>query len=166
MKRLIFEGQPMQFADGDSVLIALLRAGQHPTHGGCLCLAGDCPHCLATVDGVSYVRTCQVAARPGLVVNRHPTQGEPALPTTTSAAQAIDVTHAHCDVVVIGQGESGLQAAADAAQAGRHVITLDAKQGQEVVGIYAGPLVIARTNTGMLHLHTREVIVATGAAEI
>ncbi|MEZ4659039.1 MAG: 2Fe-2S iron-sulfur cluster-binding protein [Caldilineaceae bacterium] len=46
--------------------------------GGCLCLAGDCPHCLATVDGVSYVRTCQTAARPGMVVQRHHTGRLPA----------------------------------------------------------------------------------------
>ena len=166
MKRLIFEGQPTPIADGDSVLVAILRAGQHPTGGGCLCLAGDCPHCLATVDGVSYVRTCQVAARPGMVVNRHPDQGEPALPTTTTAAPPVGVSNAHADVVVIGLGESGTAAAAEATQAGQHVITLDARQCQEVIGIYAGPLVIARTDAGMLHVHAREVIVATGAAEI
>ena len=30
--------------------------------GRCVCCAGDCPHCLATVDGVGYLRTCQVRA--------------------------------------------------------------------------------------------------------
>ena len=47
------------------------------------------------------------------------------------------------------------------------VITLDANAGQEVIGIYAGPLVVARTAEGMLHIHVHEeIIVATGAAEI
>ena len=42
-------------------------AGEAPGRGGTLCLAGDCGNCLAEVDGVAYVRTCQTAARPGLV---------------------------------------------------------------------------------------------------
>ena len=46
--------------------------GEQPGHGGTLCLAGDCPNCLATVDGIAYVRTCQVACVPGLGVVRHP----------------------------------------------------------------------------------------------
>ena len=68
MQRLIVDGHPIEYNAGDSVLIAMLRAGRHPTGGGCLCLAGDCPHCLATVDGVAYVHTCQTPARPGMVV--------------------------------------------------------------------------------------------------
>ncbi|MGI8517505.1 MAG: 2Fe-2S iron-sulfur cluster-binding protein, partial [Acidimicrobiia bacterium] len=50
--------------------VALLRQGIHPRGGGCICLGGDCPNCLVEVDGVAYVRSCQVAARPGLEVAR------------------------------------------------------------------------------------------------
>ena len=39
-------------------------------------------------------------------------------------------------------------------------------RGQEVVAVYAGPTVVARTATGMLHVRAGEVVVATGAAEI
>ena len=49
--KLIVDHQPVEFQPDDSVLVAMLRAGLHPTGGGCLCLAGDCSHCLATVDG-------------------------------------------------------------------------------------------------------------------
>ena len=56
------DGAEVVFLNRDSLLDAMLRAGLHPTGGGCLCCAGDCPHCLATVDGVGYVRTCQVRA--------------------------------------------------------------------------------------------------------
>ena len=39
--------------------------------------------------------------------------------------------------------------------------------GQEAIGIYNGPLVVARTADGLLHVHPHEeIIVATGAAEI
>ena len=41
---------------------------------------GDCGNCLAVVDGVAYVRTCQTAARPGAVVARHPADANPPLP--------------------------------------------------------------------------------------
>jgi len=165
--RLIVDGAPIDFSPGDNVLIALLRADLHPTGGGCLCLAGDCPHCLATVDGVSYVRTCQVAARPGMIIERHHTADYPPLPLTLRPNRPeITARNLHCDVVVIGLGESG-QAAAAAQNSGQQVITLDAGAGQEVIGIYPGPLVVARTDAGMLHIHPRtEIVVATGAAEI
>ncbi|HMQ55048.1 MAG TPA: 2Fe-2S iron-sulfur cluster-binding protein, partial [Anaerolineae bacterium] len=165
--KLVVDGQPIEFQAGDSLLVALLRAGLQPTGGGCLCLGGDCPHCLATVDGVSYVRTCQVAAQPGLVVERHPASGYPPLPSVDRLGPETPARNLHCDVVVIGAGPAGLAAAAEAAVAGKQVITLEATEGQEAVGVYPGPLVVARTAEGMWHLHVREeVIVATGAAEL
>lgn len=160
----IYQGQRVDFEAGDSVLVALLRAGHHPTGGGCLCLAGDCPHCLATVDGVSYTRTCQISPRPGMVVERHPASGEPPLPKSPTD-RPVNVEHRFCDVVVIGQGESGRAEAETLRSQGRSVVALDDSDGQEAVGVYAGPLVIARTDTGMVHLHCDEVSVATGAAE-
>ncbi|MEM7032199.1 MAG: glycine cleavage T C-terminal barrel domain-containing protein [Chloroflexota bacterium] len=165
--RIVVDGTPVEYQTGDSILIALLRANQHPTGGGCLCLGGDCPHCVATVDGVSYVRTCQVKATPGLVVERHPKNGEPPLPILDQLPPAVSAQNLHCDVVVIGAGEAGQTAVAEAKANGKQVITLEAQQGQEAVGVYQGLLVVARTKHGMLHIHPEEeVIVATGAAEI
>ena len=156
---------PVAFAAGDSVLVAMLRAGFE--FGGCLCLAGDCPHCLATVDGVAYVRTCQTKARAGMNIERQPLDQLPPLPTNDQPADAVTARNLFCDVVVIGQGASGQAAANEARNANRHVITLDASDGQEVIGVYPGPLVVAPTADGMLHVHPREeIIVATGAAEI
>src|SRR5262245_4729954 len=62
---------------GDSVAVAILRAGEHPHHGGTICLTVDCPNCVAEIDGVAYVRTCQTPATPGLLVRRHPAVGGP-----------------------------------------------------------------------------------------
>src|SRR5688500_16876490 len=61
----------------------------------------------------------------------------------------------HCDVVVIGQGPAGVAAADEASEAGAHVETLDSGDGQDAIGIYPGPLVVARTAAGMLHLYPR-----------
>ena len=45
--RIAVDDQPIEYADGDSVAVAIVRAGQHPQHGGTLCLAGDCGNCCA-----------------------------------------------------------------------------------------------------------------------
>ena len=49
---------------------------------------------------------------------------------------------------------------------GKDVLVLEAADGNEVMAIYAGPTIVARTPHGMLHVHAHEVIVATGAAEV
>ena len=151
----------------DSVLVHALRRGESLVSGGTLCCAGDCPNCLATVDGVAYVRTCQTPHRDGIRVEPHPAHGQlPALESRGDRAPAAART-IHCDVVVIGQGPAGRDAAEAARAAGQHVVTIDSRDGQDAIGIYPGPLVVARTDDGMLNLYPRgEIIVATGAAEI
>jgi len=119
------------------------------------------------VDGVAYVRTCQVAFHEGAAVIPHPKDG--GLPPLESPGERPPVTArtTHCDVVVIGQGSAGRAAAAEARSTGAHVVALDAGEGQDVIGIYPGPLVVARTDAGMRHLYPRgEIVVATGASEI
>ena len=171
--RIVVDGRPLAFESGDSVAVAMLRAGDWPGRGGTLCLAGDCGNCLATVDGVAYVRTCQTPARPGLAVVSHPADGLPPLPvvrttaaTATPLGREVEVRRAEVDVAVVGGGSAGLEAAATAERAGKSVLVLDAGAGDEVVAIYAGPLIVVRTQAGMLHVHAAEIIVATGAAEI
>ena len=160
--RIVVDGQPVEFVAGDSVAVAIVRAGEVPGHGGCLCLAGDCGNCLAQVDGVAYVRTCQVEARPGTVVRRHPREGKPTLPILDAAdmtrpptGSEIDVDRAHAARVVIGRSRGDAEA-----------LNLDATEGVEVVGIYPGATIVARARRGMLHLRAEHVEVATGAAEI
>lgn len=163
VESLVYSGDEISYEEGDSILLGLLRAGVRPK--GCLCLGGDCPNCLATVDGVAYVRTCQTAARAGMVVEPHPIDGYPVLPETASG-RAPSVEAIHTQVVVIGGGKSGTAEAGRLRAGGAKVVILDAGAGQEVIGIYLGPLVVARTPEGMIHLHAGEVVVATGAAEI
>jgi len=129
-------------------------------------MSGDCPHCLATINGVSYVRTCQTQATAGMIVDRHPEHGAPPI-GNLGHGPAVTARNLFCDTVVIGMGKSGRAAAEEAERTGVRVVRLDAANGQEVIGIYPGPLVAARTAEGMLHVHVaKEIVVATGAADI
>ena len=154
--RMVVDGQPVEFEQGDSVALALLRGGLAVRPGGCLCLAGDCPNCVAEVDGTAFVRTCQTLARPGMVVKSHPAVGAPSMFNAQSDVD-VAVTRQHCDVVVIGAGDSGTAAAAELRAQGRLVTIIDSGEGNEAVAIYSGPLVVVRTLTGMLHLHATNV---------
>ena len=164
--RFVLDGRGLPYEPGDTVAIAVLRAGEHPKYGGTLCLAGDCGNCVAEVDGIAYVRTCQTPARDDLDVRRHPADGAPAWHDPEAEPAEIEVQREEADLAVIGAGRSGTAAAAEAKRAGRQVTQLDAAQGIEVVAVYAGPTLIARTPEGMLHIRAKEVVVATGAAEI
>ncbi len=150
----------------------MIRAGIWPGHGR-VCLAGDCGNCIAEVDGIAYERTCQVRARPGLEVRAHPVDGKPLFPVASSPDLAspippreIPVRRVEVEVAVVGGGRSGTKAAADAEGAGRSVMTLDARDGIDVMGIYPGPTIVAREPGGMLHVRAEEVVVATGAVDV
>jgi glycine cleavage system aminomethyltransferase T len=171
--RFALDDQPIDFVDGDSVAVAVVRSGQHPQHGGALCLTGDCGNCSADVDGVPFTRTCLTPARPGLRVRRHPAVGGPPLqlaapknPVQSPVHAGVEVHRRHVDIAVIGAGESGRAEAVRLRADGREVLVLDSGNGDDVVGVYPGPLVVVRTPEHMLHVHAHEVVIATGAAEV
>jgi glycine cleavage system aminomethyltransferase T len=87
-------------------------------------------------------------------------------PGAPPPARTIRVRRARTDVALIGGGESGAAARAELEGAGRTVLALDAADGNEVVAIYPGPLVVVRTRDGMFHVEPEEIVIATGAAEI
>lgn len=160
------DGREIPFESGDSILLSLTRAGVHPNEGGTLCFGGDCPNCLCTVGGVSYKRACQTQSRPGLSVARHPVDDAPPLPDWSTERRDVPVDHRMADLVVVGGGESGRAAQAEALSVGRSVELFDAAMGQEVVGIYPGPLVVVRTDDGMVQVECAHIVIAAGAAEI
>ena len=171
--RFAFDDQPVDYVDGDSVAVAVLRSGAHPQHGGSLCLTGDCGSCSADVDGVPFTRTCLTPARPGSRVRRHPAVGGPPLhldppknPVQSPVHVGVEVHRRHVDVAIIGAGRSGTAEAERLRSAGREVFVLDSGNGHDVMGVYPGPLVVVRTPQHMLHVHAHEVVIATGAAEV
>jgi glycine cleavage system T protein len=178
--RIVVDGRPIPFVAGDSIATAVLRAGEDPGQGGPLCLAGDCGNCLAVVNGIGYVRTCQEPALPGTVARRHPPVSTPPTPDQMPPLPVVDrpdltgpvpggevhVERVRTDVALIGGGEHGAAERARLEAAGREVLALDAAAGCEVVAIYPGPLIVARTRDAMLHVEAEEIVVATGAADL
>jgi glycine cleavage system aminomethyltransferase T len=165
-----YDDDELPFLPGDSLALAALRNGQHPAHGGTLCLSGDCGNCVAIVDGVPWVRTCQQPAEGTTTVVRHPSAGAPA--TTLPAAEAqVQVRHSVADVAVVGAGRSGVEAAANHRAAGHTVTVFDAGEGAEVIGLFDGPTLVVRHRRGTIaqatieHIHAHHVVLATGAAE-
>ncbi|RPI88340.1 MAG: hypothetical protein EHM42_04460, partial [Planctomycetaceae bacterium] len=71
-----FDGRTIVAAPGQTIAGALHAAGVHVLSSsfkyhrprGLLCVAGRCPNCLCTVDGVPNERICQTPARTGLQV--------------------------------------------------------------------------------------------------
>ena len=165
MSRVVYDGAPIEFQEGDSIAIAALRAGQHPSHGGTLCLAGDCNSCVAIVDGTPWTRTCQTPARPGIMVQRHPNGAHPS-PALSEHHAAVTVRHFAADHVVVGASDSGLAAAQTQRNEGHDVLVLDAANGDEVVGVFDGPSLIVRRPDGVDHYHAHHITLATGAAEV
>ena len=146
--RIVVDGRPVAFEPGDSVAVAILRAGEVPGRGGTLCLAGDCGNCLAQVDGVAYVRTCQAAARPGMAVVRHPAGGDAATPRgrrpgprpRRRSSDEVPVWRVETDVAVIGGGTGGRGRGEQRGGAGRLVDACSTRRpATRSSAIYAGP---------------------------
>ncbi|HVR32435.1 MAG TPA: glycine cleavage T C-terminal barrel domain-containing protein [Acidimicrobiia bacterium] len=157
------DGAPVPFVAGDSVLVALSRSGTLPA--GCLCNAGDCPNCLATIDGIPHQRMCRTIASSAMTVITTPVDVHPPLPNQRSGHRS-GHRNVHVDSVVIGGGASGNAEANRLRAAGRSVSVLDAQDGSEALAVYRGPVVLARVDGEILRFHCDDVVVATGAAEI
>ncbi len=71
-----FDGNPIQYREGDTVASALYRSGRrifsrsfkYHRPRGLLCCSGKCPNCLMNVDGSPNVRTCITPVREGMRV--------------------------------------------------------------------------------------------------
>ncbi len=164
--RLVYDDELLEALPGDRVATVAVRHGLAPAFGGPLCFSGDCGNCVATVDGVSWTRTCQVDAQPGMVISRHPGGSAPSMFVGPNSTADNSVEYQHLDAVVVGGGRSGSAAADELRAAGRAVTVFDAADGYEVVAIYAGPMAVVRAGSIMLHVHAHEIVLATGSTEL
>jgi sarcosine oxidase, subunit alpha len=212
---ILFEwnGNTVTAKPADTVASALYRSGvrtftwsyQYGRPRGLLCLTGSCPNCMVNIDGVPNVRSCITPARNGLSVlaqNQNVYRGFdspavkrfPAAPPLSESPHHYEHAYLQFDVVVVGGGPRGLEAAVASAERGMQVAVLEkqpALGGDSVLveevrahpmvttfvnctcfGFYEGNLLGAvqidhdRPNAEtLLHLRAGSVVVATGAYE-
>lgn len=125
-----FEGRALRGRRGESLAAALTAAGERELRiardgrrRGLFCGMGVCQECLVEIDGRPAQRACMTKLETPIAVRRQvslPAAGEPVAtprPASTGALSA--------EVLVLGGGAGGLNAAIAAAEAGAKVVLVD-----------------------------------------
>jgi thioredoxin reductase len=127
-----FNGRPVALRAGQSVAAALTEAGHRPfritakgENRGMFCGMGVCQDCLVTVNGLPNQRACMTPAQDGMHVA---TQVAFAALAEQPGRKAPESRQLAPDVLVIGAGAGGLNAAIAAAGSGAGVVVLDERK--------------------------------------
>jgi NADPH-dependent 2,4-dienoyl-CoA reductase/sulfur reductase-like enzyme len=125
-----FEGRTIRGRPGESLAAALTAAGERALREtakgerrGLFCGMGVCQDCLVEIDGVASQRACMTTLETRCSVQRQEPIAslEPTPPATAATGDEILTP----DVLVIGGGAGGLNAATVAARAGARVLLAD-----------------------------------------
>ncbi|MCS7099626.1 MAG: 2Fe-2S iron-sulfur cluster-binding protein, partial [Sulfolobales archaeon] len=128
---MLFEGQPVDAYEGESVAIAIYASGVDtlswsPSLGrarGAFCMIGKCSSCFMKVNGVPNVKTCREPVREGLVVERQRGWVPPA--AGVEELGSVEFREVETDLLVVGGGPAGLSAALKASECGLDVVVVD-----------------------------------------
>jgi len=132
---IVYEGEPLRAVQGESLAAALVAAGRLEQRGGRtgaahghFCGMGACFECLVHIDGVPGQRACMVPVRDGMVVGRQSYLSAPRDDGTWTPLAALpeaDLDITAVDVLVVGAGPAGLEAARAARRTGAAVTVVD-----------------------------------------
>lgn len=176
--KIHFNGRPIPAREGDSVIAALIAAGIQSVRltrsgqpRGAFCGMGVCQDCLVIIDGQRSQRACMVPVHNGMEVR---TQSDAVATRVTdanregsddglsatmdsdegdSSSDAIAPTARH-DLIVIGGGPAGLNAAIPVAEGGLDVTVIDERH--DMGGQYYKPRTTgARINDALDDQHRR-----------
>ena len=130
--KFFFNGREVEAREGETIAMALYAAGirdlsksqKFHRPRGLFCAIGKCSSCLLTVDGIPNVRTCIIPVKEGMRVEA--SEGNPRLADNVPPPKKFMEPETHrTDLLVIGGGPAGLQAAIHAADMGARVTVLD-----------------------------------------
>ena len=120
----------MEAYEGESIAIALYAIGidvfsWSPKLGrprGPLCMIGKCSSCFMIVDGVPNTKTCRFPVREGLRVERQRGWTTPPPKPIIDEVESLEIK---TDVLIIGGGPAGLEAASILSKSGFNVVIVD-----------------------------------------
>ncbi|MEM1772893.1 MAG: FAD-dependent oxidoreductase [Desulfurococcaceae archaeon] len=129
--RFYFEDKIVEAYEGESIAVALHAIGvdvfswspvlRRPR--GPFCMIGKCSSCFMTVNGYPNSKTCRIPVRDGLRVERQ--KGWGLLADLNNSSESIEVEELNPDILVIGGGPAGLEAALTASTYGLDVVLVD-----------------------------------------
>ncbi len=128
--RFYFEDRVVEAYEGESVLAALYAIGVRvfswsPRLGrprGAFCMIGKCSSCFGKVNGIPNRRLCIEPVREGIRVERQ--HGLPEIPGEVDVDN-VPTEEIETDLLVVGGGPAGLQAALTASDLGLDVVIVD-----------------------------------------
>lgn len=132
MVTFTFDGKEMTGCEGESIASALHAAGIRKLHEsevkkrprGLFCAIGNCSSCVMKVDGRENVRICVEPLREGMQVESQ--NGKASLEPKGSIPGSIkEEKTREADVLIIGGGPAGLNAAIESASHGLSVIMME-----------------------------------------
>ena len=127
-----FNGNPMKAYEGEVITTALFAGGvqvfgHHPRDGspqGIFCANGQCSQCTVLVGGLP-VKGCMTPVRAGMKVRS--CEGSPALPADDALPKFREIPTIETDVLVIGGGPAGINAAIELGLLGAKTLVVDDK---------------------------------------
>ncbi|MDZ7860174.1 MAG: FAD-dependent oxidoreductase [Candidatus Krumholzibacteriota bacterium] len=128
-----YNGQRIFALKGEMLSSALFANGirvfgHHSVDGapqGIFCANGQCSQCTVLVDGVP-LKSCMTVARPGMRVTS--CEGVPPLPEDDAAASFRETEMIETEVLIIGGGPAGINAAIELGKLGADVLIVDDKK--------------------------------------